>query len=114
MAACCRSICSMRGLTAGSSQSATLPDTPASQGGRCSVDSEPAAESGVQVSIAKRFLQSREAGLAGAMPGSDIVDLPRVVQARDSVGNVRVARGNEVQSAEDRMHVFVDGARRIE
>src|SRR6267154_4767295 len=50
----------------------------ASQGGRRSVDSETAAESGVQVPIGKRFLQRREAGLAGAMPGSHIFNLPRV------------------------------------
>jgi len=53
---------------------------------------EGGTQPGEEITIAKCLLQRRESWLAGAVAGCDVLHIKRVVQRRDDLLNVRIAR----------------------
>src|SRR6185369_17705639 len=72
---------------------------------RCGTDLQLGAQTRIQVAIAECSLECDESRFAGAMAGSDVVDLPRIVQARDHRADIRVVRRDQVEPAHHKMNM---------
>ena len=66
------------------------------------------AESRIQIAIAEYLLQGRERRFAGAVPGRNVVNFSGLIEAPPHFLDVRVFRGDQVQSTDDQMNVVIN------